>query len=305
MSNNLIILNPIAGGRGGNKLRKRLLDYITKNKIDIDIKFTEYKGHAIELTKSHAPAYDNIFISGGDGTIHEVFNGLDLSVNKKLGIFPIGTGNDFFASLKCDKPDISDLASYYFSSNNHKYKNFDIFELTYENTENEIKSRYIINVFGVGFDAFVAHNMSNFRGFPGVTAYVASVFLSLLKLKYINVTLSVDGAQQIKGDKLLVTFGNSNRSGGGFYLTPYAKIDDGELDIGVIEKIPILKILRTLPKALVNKLHKVPEISFYKMNNCEMELRTPYYAQVDGELITNNLVKASIKKVEHNLSLIC
>lgn len=299
---NLLIINPVSGGKRGNKLRERLLSAIKANSYNVDIKYSEYRRHSTHLAKEHAPDYDNIFISGGDGSVHEVLNGLPKEKSFKIGIFPIGTGNDFFYSLNM-KNDIEFLVDYYFTEKKKKSKYFDLFEAVMEDDKGKIEKKAIVNVFGIGFDAFVAFNMNGFRMLPGVSAYVAAVFKSLVKLDYVDISLKINNETTITGSKLLISFGNSKRSGGGFYLNPFAEIDDKQLDIGIIEKISKMKIIKTLPLALVNKLHNVPEISFHKMFDCTIELKKPYYVHADGEILSDSLIRAKIHKLEHNFEI--
>ncbi len=299
---NLLIVNPVSGGKRGQKLSKILLDEIKAKNYPFDVEITKYKGHCLELTKKLAPNYDNVFAAGGDGTAFEMMNGLPKDKEIKVGIFPVGTGNDFFASMNLNS-DIRFLLKYY-SDNNKKVRDFDLFELKYKDKKGE-SSCIFVNVFGIGFDALVAHQMSVFRGLPGVTAYIASVFKALSQLKYINLKMQIDSNSVINGEKLLVTFGNSPRSGGGFYLTPYAKIDDKLVDIGIIDKIGKLKLIRSLPMALVNKIDRIPEISFYTTDQCEFSLENGYYAHADGEIISTSLYEGKISIVDHKLKMIC
>ncbi len=296
----LLIINPISGGKRGRKLRKILLDLVENQKDRYEIVYTEFKGHATALAKELAPKYGKIFISGGDGTISEFMNGIDKKLNKIIGIFPIGTGNDFFSSLNLTQ-DIKKLFEYYHGQ--HKSTKFDLFKLNYKDRKGEF-SHIFSNALGIGFDAFVAHNMEKFRGLPGVSAYIASVLKSLKKLKFINIKVSLDNDSTVEGEKLLATFSNSNRSGGGFYLTPKALIYDGHLDIGIIEKIGKIKLLRSLPLALVNKIDKMKEISFFRTTSCKFSLSQGYYAHADGEIISDSIISGEIIPVEHSLEII-
>ncbi len=300
---NLLIVNPVAGGKRGNKLRNELLNTIKSNSFDVDIKISENKGDCTALAKRYAPEYDNIFLSGGDGTVFEVMNGLPSDDKFNVGIFPIGTGNDFFASLGLPN-DLTKLTKYYFNED-FATQEFDLFKVNIEDDKGKLFEIVFANVFGVGFDAFVSYNITGFRGLPGASAYVASVFKSLANLEFVNIKLKLENDQIIEGEKLLVTFGNSPRSGGGFYLTPHARINDGFFEIAIIDKISKLKIIRSLPLALINKLERIPYISFYKTKYCEFELISPYFVQADGEIISERLKKAVVKEYNHNFKVIC
>lgn len=300
--NNLLIINPVSGGKRGKKYRKILIDEIHKNHLPFDIKYTEYRGHAIELVAKYAPDYEVTFVSGGDGTVFELMNGLPKDKPFKVGVFPIGTGNDFFASLNLPT-DIKDLLKYY-TSEKLNFMEFDLFEVNY--SDDNGNGKYVFaNVFGVGFDALVTHNMRRYTTFPGVTAYIAAVIKALTKLEYIYIELKTGENETIKGNKLLTIFGNTPRSGGGFYLTPNAEINSGKFEIGIIDRIGKFKLLRSLPLALINKIDRIREISFLTTDKCDFSLKSGYFAQADGEIISESLYKCSLRKIEHKIKVIC
>jgi diacylglycerol kinase family enzyme len=92
----------------------------------------------------------------------------------------------------------------------------------------------------------------------------------------------------------MVSVGNGVCSGGGFYLNPYAIINDGVLDISIFDNITRRRLLTALPLALFNKLDKVPEAKMHTTDYADIKLKNPYFVHCDGEIITNTLKEAKI-----------
>merc|ERR1711879_191766 len=107
--------------------------------------------------------------------------------------------------------------------------------------------------------------------------------------KAVKGELILDDKEKTTFDALLMTIGNGITSGGGFFLNPEAVIDDGILNLTVINFVTRIKILYKLPLALVNKLDKVPEADFYKFEQIEINLDEPYFIHVDGEVLSTSV----------------
>ncbi|MCB0749028.1 MAG: hypothetical protein KDC90_16330, partial [Ignavibacteriae bacterium] len=108
----------------------------------------------------------------------------------------------------------------------------------------------------------------------------------------------------IKGEKLMISIGNGISSGGGFYLNPNAKVDDGILDLSIFEKITRRRLLSALPMALVNKIEKVPEASLTRTEKIKIELKNPYFMHCDGEIISEDLSEAYVSLYDKKIKII-
>lgn len=300
----LFIVNPTSGNGKGEqaiKLIKRICDKIN---INYDIKCTLHPNHATEITKGACHDYDIIVSCGGDGTLNEVVNGLVQHNNSKLCVLPVGSGNDFVKNLNYPKSLDSILLNLK-TPQNQTIRKVNVGKLEFQSQEsNKWDSMYFINNVGIGFDAYVGHLNQRNKKLPGLASYIYSVVVGLVNFSHIKPQLKFDDVT-INSDKLMITIGNGTCSGGGFYLTPYAKIDDGKLDISIFDNISRIKLLSALPFALFNKIDMIKEVKFYRTNNSiEIKLKNPYYIHCDGEIATKKLIEARISLIDKNINFI-
>jgi YegS/Rv2252/BmrU family lipid kinase len=256
------------------------------------------------LVKNYCKEYDIIIAVGGDGTVNEVVNGM-LSCNnqKTFGVLPVGSGNDFVKNLNLPK-NIEDILSVYHNDNLSEVIKSDIGVINFKEYENDTdKVHYFINGLGIGFDAYVAYLNQQNKTLSGLTSYILAVFKALLNYKMLDV--NVEGNNfKITGKKLMLTIGNGISSGGGFYLTPNAVINDSILNFSIFEAISRRRLLTALPLVLLNKIDKIPEATMYEFKELSIRLLEPYYVHCDGEIITDKMLSADIKLADRNLDVI-
>jgi len=289
----LYIINPVAGNGKGERSIEIIDSYCKSNKIDFQIYVTEYPLHATEIAKENSMNFSHIIAVGGDGTVNEVLNGISLRNNIIFAALPVGTGNDLVKNFNYPT-EILDILEIIHSEEKQEIKSIDIGKVNYTTgNSNEIKEHLFINNLGIGFDAYVGYLNQHHKLLKGVTSYVVAVFKALINYQMINSIISFNDIQ-ISGHKLMLTVGNGISSGGGFYLTPKALIDDNLLDISIFEQISRFRLLNVLPKALVNKLETVKEASMYKSKKIDIVLKEPYFVHCDGEIITKQIKTAKI-----------
>lgn len=302
MNKYLVIINPKAGKGRGLKASPAIKDFLNSRNLDHHIEFSKAPGHITKIVKDLSAGFTHLVAVGGDGTLNEMVNGFDLNAEKVLGVLPIGSGNDFARNLNLSK-NLSANLEYIFSPA-PALRNFDIGEIFFEEqSEREGRRHRFINSVGVGFDALVADLHQNSRFFSGIASYVAAVFKALIKYRLMQIRIHVD-EKIIEGQKLLVCVGNGITSGGGFYLTPKAVIDDKKLDICIIDRVSRLKLVKSLPKALINKLDSVPEALMLLFNELKITLEEPYIAHADGEIISRNIKELTINLLPNKIKVI-
>ena len=190
------------------------------------------------------------------------------------------------------------------NSKNHEIIKSDIGLLEYKDgSSDKIKSHKFINSMGIGFDAKVGKLQKENENFTGILSYLIAVIKALFNYKMIDLS-SITLNNEIVGEKLMISIGNGKCSGGGFYLNPDALIDDGYLDISIFDKISRRRLVTALPMALLNKLHKVPEVTMEKADSLEIELKNPYYVHCDGEIVTDSLVHGKISIIRNAVNII-
>jgi diacylglycerol kinase family enzyme len=145
-----------------------------------------------------------------------------------------------------------------------------------------INRKPFFNSVGVGFDAEVAEIVRKEENKSGIWAYLSAVFKAWRNLKPIKIEIDLDGVVMRK-DITLVCIGNGRSSGGGFYLTPSARIDDGLFDICVINALPKSRIFQYLPRALNGTHIRLDGTAIYRSRKAMVISRKKLPVHVDGE----------------------
>ncbi|MCB0751516.1 MAG: YegS/Rv2252/BmrU family lipid kinase, partial [Ignavibacteriae bacterium] len=294
MKKYIYIVNPVSGKGRGKKVIP-LIHSVSKG-LGVDYNIIETKGtlDASRIASEYSNDKNIIISVGGDGTLNEVINGIDLNTGITLSVLPVGSGNDFVKNLNYAK-NIKDNLSFILQSNHENIINVDVGEVSFTENNDHKTTKYnrFINNLGIGFDAYVGFLNQNNKILSGLTSYILAVIKALFNYNMISIDLESNNSF-IKGEKLMISIGNGISSGGGFYLNPNAKVDDGILDLSIFEKITRRRLLSALPMALVNKIEKVPEASLTRTEKIKIELKNPYYMHCDGEIISDNLRTAEI-----------
>jgi YegS/Rv2252/BmrU family lipid kinase len=280
------IVNPIAGS-GQNRLSQSFLQtYFEADRYAITVKSSEYKGHAIELTKaSILQKADRIVACGGDGTINEVASAL-VGTSIPLGILPVGSGNGLASSLNIPKH--IDKALQIIKTN--KYMSIDV---------GCVNQHYFFSNAGFGFTANVIGNYELLQK-RTLLCYVKASLKSFHQFSNReNTIISIDNKTELV-NPFLIFVSNSNVMGYNMSLTPKASLQDGLLDVVIVPKINKLKILFLGFCMLINKLELFKELAYYQTSQLSVLRKqgTFFESQIDGELlkIIDQRLSIGIKK---------
>jgi diacylglycerol kinase (ATP) len=276
-----VILNPVAdmgnAWRVADDLRPTLLEY-----GNADWSGTVYPTHATELAKKAGEeGYDMVIAMGGDGTVHEVVNGLmQLPEGKRpiLGVVPVGSGNDFAHAINV--PLRSDQALAH--ALNGKPSAVDVGVLIDEHGRKE----YFDNTLGIGFDGVVtirSHKLPVLRGFlMYLTAVIQTIILNhdpaLMQME-------IDG-RKLEQRNLMLVLCNGPREGGGFLVAPDARPDDGILHYVMIEKCSRLTMFRIVPEVMKGTHGRFKQVTLGSCKHISMTTDRPLYIHTDGEIYT-------------------
>lgn len=300
----LFIVNPVSGKGRGRKFIPIIEEFLKKHEINFKLQITEFPKFATEFLKKNLHNYDVVISVGGDGTLNEVVNGIpeELISTIKLGVLPIGSGNDFSKNIKLSKDILFNLKVNCGIEKNNIRK-IDLCEVKYETENSSNLFHKFINGAGLGFDAYVGALTQNNKVLSGISAYLVSVVKALFNFKMVKFNIKFNDFE-LDESKLMITFGNGISHGGGFYLTPYAKIDDGLIDISLFDEITRRRLIVALPKALINKVSEIPEAKLMKSKFVSLTLKNPYYFHCDGEIISDKLKSAEISIYKEKLQII-
>jgi YegS/Rv2252/BmrU family lipid kinase len=277
-----IILNPMADMRNAwsvaNDLRPMINEY-----GNADWSGTVYPTHATELAKQAGEqGYEMVIAIGGDGTVHEVVNGLmQLPEGKRpiLGVVPVGSGNDFAHAIGV--PMQSDRALAH--ALNGAPSAVDVGVMTDEHGRRE----YFDNTLGIGFDAVVtirSHKLPILRGFlMYLTAVIQTIILNHDPAR---MEIEADGVRSEQRNLMLVMC-NGPREGGGFLVAPAARPDDGILHYAMIEKCSRLTMFRIVPEVMKGTHGTFKEVTLGSCKRMSVSADRPLYIHADGEIYSS------------------
>ena len=286
-----LIANPASGSGRTLAILSRAVDLLMRRGIDFDVELTRAPRHATEIALRSCGDFETIVAVGGDGTIHEVAAGL-LRCAKPLGIIPAGSGNDLVKSLGIPVP-VEQAVETLLAGRTRTIDTGTVNGLCF------------VNVVGIGFDAAVNHNSHGLR-WPasGLLRYVFALVKTLGTYGSVHLTVTVDGSA-IDRDLFLLTIGNGTTCGGGFRLTPHAKLDDELLDVTMVKPIGILPLLWHLPKVFKGTLDRVEHYaSMRTAKKVRVESSAPVPVHVDGEIYRGDTSVLEIEILPASLTVI-
>ncbi len=278
-----IILNPMADM--GHAWQAALdLRPIVEEYGNADWSGTVYPTHAVELArKAGEEGYDMVIAMGGDGTVHEVVNGImQVPENRRpiLGVVPLGSGNDFAHAIGLPKQADHALAHAF----NSEASTIDLGLMTDEGGRRE----YFDNTLGVGFDTIVtirSHRLPIVRGF---LMYLTAVIQTILLNHHPALVRFETDHEKWEDQVLMTVLCNGGREGGGFIIAPDFKVDDGILEYTVVRKVSRAMMFRLLPEFMKGTHGRFTKQ--IRMGSCQkfsMSADRPLYIHADGEIFTS------------------
>jgi YegS/Rv2252/BmrU family lipid kinase len=272
-----LILNPTAGRGRARTLADGIQSELRARGVETDIVRTRHVRDAVDVAhRAHDDGYETVIAAGGDGTIHEVANGLMHAagdgVAGTLGIVPIGTGNDFIksAGVPADWREACQVIGAGYK------RRIDV---------GCINGEYFVNQAGIGFDAQVSIEALNITWARGMAVYVLALARNmLLSYRTPHVALEMDG-RHTEQRITLVTIGNGRCAGGGFWLTPAAELDDGWFDICVADQLSKPGILALIPHVMRGTHVGKRAITLSQARKILVVSAEPLPIQADGEIL--------------------
>ncbi len=241
---------------------------------------TVYPTHGIELAHQAAlDGYDLIIAAGGDGTAHEVINGL-MRIPKEqrpmLGVVPMGTGNDFSHAVGVH-PSAPVAMRQIFTG---KPRPVDIGKLM----DDHGRVEYWGNAVGIGFDAAAVIHVRRFTYLRGYLAYLVALFQTLARHhESARLTVSTD-IESWEHDTLMLVLCNGGREGGAFFVSPDARPDDGLYNYAWVERVSRLRIIRLIPEVMRGTHGRFPEVRTGQFRRMELQSDRPLIIHTDGEI---------------------
>jgi YegS/Rv2252/BmrU family lipid kinase len=264
---------------------------------------TVFPTHAVELARQAGEqGYEVVIAVGGDGTVHEVINGLMMLPEEErpiLGIVPIGSGNDFAhsAGIPINPIEALKLALY------GEPGLLDVGKLT----DGDGRIEYVDNTLGIGFDAITtirSHKLPFLRGF--LMYLVAVIQTIILNFEPVNLKVETD-EETWEGPTVMFVMCNGPREGGGFLVAPDARPDDGIFQYASIGKVSRLMMFRLIPEVMKGTHGRFKEVRMGTFKKMDITSENPLYIHTDGEIFSgfgSKVKKLSFEILPNALNLI-
>lgn len=263
------IVNPIAGGGRGIRLWERARPVLRQAGWTLSETHSERPGHARDLAAQCDT--DAVLAVGGDGTAHEVANGILASGRGcALGVIPTGTGNDFARAMAIPRNPVAAAGVLL----NAARRSVDV---------GEVNGRYFLTIAGAGFDAEVAKLVNAWpKVLGGVAMYILGILTMLVTYRPVDVTITLDG----RGEQerlFLIAVGNTGWNAGGMWMVPPARPDDGILHTVIAGPLTRLDTLLVLPRVFSGGHLAHPKVRQAQAREIHVDGSVPLAVQADGE----------------------
>jgi len=264
------IANPAAGRGHTQRFVSRFETEARELDQHIDVLWTERAGHARELAREARSRCDVVCVAGGDGTVHEVVNGL-MPEPVPIVVVPSGSGNDFASLFNCPTTPGELVEVLRAGEGVHT----DVIDCGI---------RYCANSVGIGFEALVTRQSLGIRNMRGLPLYLTAAARALVRYDCPPMTIQLDD-ETLTGERLMVSVGNGVRAGGGFYLTPDALADDGRIDLCIVRPMGRLRILTLLPRSIPGKHTGASAVDMRRSREVTLSAERPFHMHIDGEYV--------------------
>ena len=311
----IVIVNVYAASKKAGSLWRGAESVLKQYGVDYQCRYTGADGNAHDLAFNAASqGYRRVIAVGGDGTVHDVLNGIMSYVDSAeaaaagvsadeftFAVLPMGSGNDWIRSTgvpKDMKKAIALLAS-------ESFIRQDVVKVSLLDSGSSVRSHlFMVNIAGVGIDADVCRivNVNKKLGYKGKILYVLGLFKCLRKRVPVKVSVLCDSEVLYEGDILSIAFGIGKYSGGGMRQTSDAVLDDGLMDVTVIPELPLWIIACKAYRLFTGTFAKVKEVRVGKGRTVEVHPADGHlYAEVDGEVVGQAPVRFEVMPSQINV----
>jgi YegS/Rv2252/BmrU family lipid kinase len=284
----LVIVNPNAGKRKGEKDWPEIAALLTEAGFAFTPEFTTHRDHAIALTENYIrEGFRKIIVVGGDGTMNEVINGIFRvdeinTTDVTVGMIMVGTGNDWgrmynlkekykkaVKILKKQRLFIQDTGMVKYYEGAH--------EMT----------RYFVNIAGLGYDALVVKmtNKTKDKGGGGAMVYLVNLLKGLFSYHHAYLEIEVDGESVYKGKVFSMSVGICKYNGGGMMQLPFAVPDDGLFDLTIFKNVSKMTVVKHIKKLYSGTFTHLPFVQTHRGKTVSIYSSTSNqeFLETDGE----------------------
>ena len=294
-----VIVNPAAGAGKSGKVWPEIMSMFKGNGMRFEHHLTEAPGHAIELACEAAKqGYEMVVAVGGDGTIHEIVNGLYASGclgDALLGIVSTGTGSDYMRTVGVSR-NYQEACRSFMSP---KIRAVDLGKIEYN--KNGIKQeRLFVNFAGSGFDAEIARRTQQSKLLNPLISYLVAALTTLVTYKNKDIILKLDGEESTR-KVCTVIMNNGRYGGGGMFTAPLAELSDGIFDVMIVGDISKPDFLVSLPRLYKGTHVTHPKVTMKRAKEIEISSTKKMMLQADGEVLGELPARISVMPLALNI----
>jgi diacylglycerol kinase (ATP) len=269
-----VIINPNAGSVGEIETLRERLGHLP----DTGVRLTQAEGDARRIAAEALEAgVELIVAAGGDGTLNEVLNGMAADFGRaRLGLLPLGTGNDFARSINVP----ADLEGSLAVLAEGRVQALDVALARFGATE-----RYFINMSAGGFSSMVSEKAHEAKDRWGPLAYMRAALGTLPDLQGFKSVFIVNGVERLEMETYNIIVSNGRFVAAGIPVAPHSKLDDGLLDVMIVPNVTGGQIALLVPQVLLGRHLDSDLLHFRKATRLEIASDPPMSFNVDGEVI--------------------
>jgi len=296
-----VIVNPQAGRGHAATLTPRIHESFERLGADYSLVHTSAPGDGRTIAREAiGDGVDTIVAVGGDGTSHEILNGMmDVANGETVGNLAWirgGSGNDFAAA--CSVPVDVDAACRLVVQGVTR-----VVDVARVVVDGQL-TRFFGNVVGVGFDGLVSKETRNAKKARGLALYLPAVLRTILvTMSPMRVAVTLDD-EELDVEPMMIAVVNGPREGGGFIISPDAKLDDGLLDVMVVDKASRMQMLGLVPRFLKGTHLSHERVSLRTARRVHITSNDPLHFHVDGELLCDVAHDIAIEVVPSALRVV-
>ncbi len=286
------ILNPVAGRRQVDNWETDIRRSLDQLEQPHELVRTTRPAEAGELAGHLSRKHDLVAAVGGDGTVHEVAQGI-AGTTSVLGLVPRGSGNDFnrFLGMPSDAPGAARTLA-----TDSRVVTADAAYVVVRSatSPNEIH-RWMINTLGLGYDAAVAFRRERVPVLKGLPLYLTSALWTLIDAQPQGFTIELDGHQARPLEGFMVCLGIGKFEGGGFKVLPDAIHDDGKMDVCEVRSMSKAALLPLLIRAIGGKHTTSSGVKMSLAQRAVVRSSTPFPVHADGELLCADAIEVHVE----------
>ena len=287
----LILANPTAGGGLAREALPPLRAFAMEKQWNADFRSAESSAEFGQIARAEAVAgRERIFALGGDGTFQTLLNAVAGNASVSIGVLPAGGGNDLASALGLPLDPVQAAAMILTQGEAVAL------DAARVRTADGAQRLYMGGG-GVGLDAEAARFASGaYRRMRGRSRYLLSAIRALVKFRGIPVRVSLEGVEQASLHETALVLGilNTPSYGGGLKLAPQASLEDGRLDLVLLENLSALEIAGILPRLAVSGEIRTERIRRISMTRARIETEQPCAFHADGEIAGMTPVEVAV-----------